>query len=438
MSKMKNNKIPKRKIDFDLTHFGFFKIFSLFIFKTIITLGIGWFSAKNSLRKKILENFSLDGKRYEFTGSAREIFVGFTIPFISGVYCGFNEAYIMLLDPFEYQLNAALVYATAVAIIYLILGYSNIKWKYIILITIFSVLLASFVSFYAAKILISVFIALVIFRASKKDIILRNIYLVMFIFLTLINPFSLEFILSFTQYNSLPITRLAVISNRISEFLLNLCCLFAPFLYIRYIFARTSYNGIASKLEGSIFKYAFLSLLKILSILLLNIPTPYFDVKRQEYIWNNSYYGKNRYRLSIDWKPLIKVNIITTLLFIPTLGISRFWYQAALDRLVYNNLTLGDKVSFQSIVTGKKLAKLWGLNLLNILPFILAYFLVSYFAHYAIMYGLIMNVLLALLFSLPFIIKRIFSFYAENQYIIGDINRLDQAPIEKEIINDYS
>lgn len=59
-----------------------YKIWLLNIFLSILTLGIYNFWGKTKLRRYIARSFSVEGERFEYTGSAAEIFKGFAIAYV--------------------------------------------------------------------------------------------------------------------------------------------------------------------------------------------------------------------------------------------------------------------------------------------------------------------------------------------------------------------
>jgi uncharacterized membrane protein YjgN (DUF898 family) len=181
---------------------------------------------------------------------------------------------------------------------------------------------------------------------------------------------------------------------------------------MQYRASRTSWRGIYFRLDGNGLKYFQLLILSILSrILTFNFLTPYTDIKRKSYFWNNLYFGKNKFNIKASSSPLMKINIITTLLAIPTLFISRIWYYAALDRHIYANLTI-NTVKMSSTVSGDRLALLW---LVNILLFIFT-----------------------LGIATPYIVTRNIQFYVDNHFIVGALDKLDYKYFEQNSIKmDY-
>ena len=176
-----------------------------------------------------------------------------------------------------------------------------------------------------------------------------------------------------------------------------------PCLMLKYRVSRISWKGVNGNLKASVWKYFGLVILSVLTIVSLNIFAPYIDLKRKNYIWNNMHFGVNKFNATAKAMPLMNINIITTILLIPTLGIARLWYYAALDRHVYSGIEING-LKITSIVSGKNLAKL--------------------------VIGNILLVIFTLGLAIPFIIQRNIKFYIDNHTIIGDLSNLDLTPIE--------
>ena len=185
-----------------------------------------------------------------------------------------------------------------------------------------------------------------------------------------------------------------------------------PCLLLKYRLSRISWKGVQLRLKACSWKYAGLMVLSVLSFFSLNIFAPFTDIKRKSHILNNLYFGNNKFSIEAKSMALMKINIITTILMLPTLFIARFWYYAALDRHIYASLDLNG-LKMKSIVTGEKLAKL--------------------------QLGNFFLLVITLGLGIPLIIQRNIKFYIENHLIIGDLERLDFSVAEKALIDkDYS
>ena len=180
----------------------------------------------------------------------------------------------------------------------------------------------------------------------------------------------------------------------------------------RYRYSRTAWQGIHGHLGGSAKKYAILSINRIfLNIITLGYLIPYSDLKTIGYIIDNSYFGNAKVNLVKKPYSLVRINIITLLLAIPTLGFSRLWYMAAFTKCAFNNIHIAS-VKFDCKYSGPKL------------------------------FNLALGNLLILIFTLgvgfPFIIWRNLNFFAKNMAIIGniDISKITQSKQNGEAIGE--
>lgn len=124
----------------------------------------------------------------------------------------------------------------------------------------------------------------------------------------------------------------------------------------RYRLSRTLWRGIRGAQSGSTMSFAgkYLGYLT-LSIITLGWFTPFKNVKLASYLFNNTYVGDRRFRFEGRGGDLIKAFAISWILFIPTLGISWFWYRAAELRYIAAHTRYED-LSFESGVRGGPLA----------------------------------------------------------------------------------
>lgn len=90
-------KIKMNRIQYDGAVGKIYKIWLLNFFMKIITLGIYSFWGKTRLRKYIASSFILGGDRFEYTGTGKELFLGFlkAVPFIILIYAPYITATII-------------------------------------------------------------------------------------------------------------------------------------------------------------------------------------------------------------------------------------------------------------------------------------------------------------------------------------------------------
>jgi len=121
---------------------------------------------------------------------------------------------------------------------------------------------------------------------------------------------------------------------------------------IRYRLSRTQWRGIRGRLTGSAFQYGALQVgLFIVKLATFWIAAPWADRITSRALMGNVWFGsvKGDFRPTQD--DLWSIHFTTWLLAIPTFGISRFWYAAALSRYQINNLRMGD-LRFRADMTG--------------------------------------------------------------------------------------
>ena len=229
----------------------------------------------------------------------------------------------------------------------------------------------------------------------------------LFVWLKNIDSFSLSLWSDDQMVNNLG--HVFVFLSVLCQFLSLVFAILSPYLIIKYRASRISWRGVFGRLDADWISYLWLAFVTFLNMLLLNIFAPYIDVKRKSYIWNNLHFGNNKFNVNVSPKSLMMVNIITMLLAIPTLFISRFWYYAALDRHIYAGISLNG-LKMRSLVAGGGLA---GLQLLNVLLLIVT-----------------------LGIATPWIIKRNMKFYTDNHAFIGSVNDLDLSVQNEGLVTD--
>ena len=139
----------------------------------------------------------------------------------------------------------------------------------------------------------------------------------------------------------------------------------------RYRLSRTLWRGIRGAQTSSTMTFAGMYLgYFLLSMITLGWFTPFQNVKLANYLYNNTYVGDRHFRFEGDGRDLLKAFAINWILFIPTLGISWFWYRAA-ELRYFAAHTRYEDLSFESRVRGGPLA--W----LTISNFLILIFTVS-------------------------------------------------------------
>ncbi|MDA7704995.1 YjgN family protein [Rickettsiales bacterium] len=163
-----------------------------------------------------------------------------------------------------------------------------------------------------------------------------------------------------------------------------------------YRYSCLQWQGVKASLIGSARKYAALNMRYIiLNIITLGYSIPYHNVKSYSFMTNNSFFGNANIKFVGRGGDLVWVNIITLLTFIPTFGLSRFWYKAAKMRYLLSCTHIAN-AHFDCKYTGGKLLQLFSINILILVC--------------------------SLGFALPVVIWRNLDFMAQNITIIGGIN----------------
>lgn len=164
-----------------------------------------------------------------------------------------------------------------------------------------------------------------------------------------------------------------------------------------YQMAHTSWRGVRYRLSGKAWDFMKLVMKSLfLNIITLGIMAHKTMPALYAYIFNNLHFGNQTYRLKLKDNPLLWSNVISIILFIPSLGLSRVWYIAKFRQYIYDNLEFMD-LKFKNAITFETLAKLY---ITNILIFILTL-------------GL----------GLPWIIHRTIKNYMESIEIIGNMEK---------------
>lgn len=171
----------------------------------------------------------------------------------------------------------------------------------------------------------------------------------------------------------------------------------ATFSALRYRLSRTTWRGIRGKLQGSAISYANLKLVRLfLNIISFGLLIPASDIKVYRRVMGNTHLGNTKFEIGdVSAGVLFKSNIITLLLAIPTLGLSRFWYSATSIRYLYSHTTING-LRLKATHTGGSL--------------------------FALVLGNMTIMAITLGFGMPIVIQRNMNYLSRNVFIIGDVN----------------
>lgn len=202
---------------------------------------------------------------------------------------------------------------------------------------------------------------------------------------------------------SIPIIALSILDVAHGDALqgiitLGLLFLVVPALYyaLRYRVSRTRYRNIAFTYNQPFGEYfSGLVLPSLARLVTLGLVAPWADCKIRETFFNACSYGQTPFQMNIKRDGLWAKHLLTWVLYIPTLGISRYWYRAFLRERTCAGLRLGE-LRFKSTATpGTMIKTIWG----NIALFFLT-----------------------LGIGYPWALCRIARFFANNTIVGGDLD----------------
>jgi len=179
--------------------------------------------------------------------------------------------------------------------------------------------------------------------------------------------FLLTFLLSSRIISEDVIYWVYTLYNPLFTCILILAIFYARYASLRYKISRVQWKGIRAKLTCSFTSYGILNIKNYsYNLITFGLGIPRSDHNYICHILNNLSIGNLKPRFDGDYKTLSEINFFTLLLFIPTLGFSRIWYRAALNRYRFNHFQLGP-LRFTNSQTGGDLFKLHIGNLLILL-----------------------------------------------------------------------
>lgn len=125
---------------------------------------------------------------------------------------------------------------------------------------------------------------------------------------------------------------------------------------IRYRLSKTRWRGIRFHLSGSSFSFALFALKRFfLSIISFGVLIPKSALEKERRIINNMSYGNLRFSMNYHTHSLNKLNIITLLLVVPTLSLSRIWFHIALRKFIFDHMYLDDIRFKYTMTPGKQI-----------------------------------------------------------------------------------
>ena len=134
---------------------------------------------------------------------------------------------------------------------------------------------------------------------------------------------------------------------------------FAIYRARRYRLSRTQWRGIRGAQTGSGVKYALLALgHTLVAVLTLGLTYPVMRTRLQRYRFENTWFGDRPFRFDARARSLMPTWLVCWLLFLPTIGLSYFWYKAAEFR-VFSAHTSYEDLRFDSSITGGSLLSIY-------------------------------------------------------------------------------
>jgi uncharacterized membrane protein YjgN (DUF898 family) len=129
---------------------------------------------------------------------------------------------------------------------------------------------------------------------------------------------------------------------------------------LRYRLSRTRWRGVRFAQAGSPWAYGRIAFLGfILRAITAGLYTPYYDVKLARYETDRRRYGSAAFAFSGQGGDLLGGYVVCWLLFVPTLGLSWFWYDARRMRYIALHTRMdGLDFALSPAVTGWKVARL--------------------------------------------------------------------------------
>lgn len=170
---------------------------------------------------------------------------------------------------------------------------------------------------------------------------------------------------------------------------------------LRYRLSRTVWRGIRCRLTGSAWMYGLRALLfGAITVVTIGLFIPMTDGAQARYRMGNVWFGNTRATFAPKVEDdLWGTHIVTLFLVLPTLGLARIWYGAALQRYSMNGLSVG-QAGFHVTYTGGRILKFTLANLLILI--------------------------LTLGLGMAWVIRRNATFMAQNTFLTGDVEAAAQ------------
>jgi uncharacterized membrane protein YjgN (DUF898 family)/tetratricopeptide (TPR) repeat protein len=133
----------------------------------------------------------------------------------------------------------------------------------------------------------------------------------------------------------------------------------------RYRLSRTSWRAVRFSFRGAAWPYMKLWLGGMaLWVLTLGLWAPFFDAARRRYMLAHTHFGDARFECDIHGRDLFAFHLVSWVLFLPSAGISYFWYKALAERYYWSRTKLvhnqeESRAEFECSLRGVDLLVLW-------------------------------------------------------------------------------
>jgi uncharacterized membrane protein YjgN (DUF898 family) len=225
-----------------------------------------------------------------------------------------------------------------------------------------------------------------------------------------------------------------------------------PFIYyaqyssLKYRLTRSRWKSIGAFLKGSSFKYMLFKIKRLfINIMTLGFYIGRSDLLSKQYMVNNASIGSIRFEFKESVKVLDKVNVITLLLALPTLFISRICYQAYLKNCSWGAIKIAN-ISFKGDFTTKKILCYYLGNIFILIAFCIIMILCFAFVGKIIgfenvtremfisaVYVYIFVIIITFLpIIIPIFLQRKIKFFSRNIYILGSIADIEILQEQKD------
>lgn len=236
----------------------------------------------------------------------------------------------------------------------------------------------------------------------------------------------------------------SILVEYIIAILFLFCFYILEYLSYRYVFSRITWRESQIRLAGSSSRYASKKFLyTFLNIISLGLLIHRFDVAVYDYFIHQTQYGGVPFSFQkAPVSSLRRTNIITLLLTPFTLGLSRFWYWAALRRYRFNNTTIGN-LRLKVTDTGAELLML-ALSNMMVMLLLFGSGIAMVVASFSFDQGLllktasIITLLLTFILSWHIVVQRFIVYRATHTFVLGDLETFQKIQEDEALLDNVT